>query len=212
MNASNKPEDTSDPSPEERQAAGRRMGHFRQMKAVSAHRPVLPNNNHICFVRDAVVERVTREMYPLSNHRTRPRIDLKIRGRPSRGKCREMSVGHRRMNVYPVSRQARTFPRFAASPTVMNTLRWNELDRFDDFVKELWLRVATICSTLHARLCLECTNFRGSPWQIQCAWFLCLRRTVMIFKCFSKQSLVFLVIREERQSVRRCLLRATGTN
>ena len=64
VNASNKPEDTSDPSPEERQAAGRRMGHFRQMKAVSAHRPVLPNNNHIRFVRDAVVERVTREMYP----------------------------------------------------------------------------------------------------------------------------------------------------
>ena len=33
------------------------MGHFRKMKAVSAHRPVLPNNNHIRFVRDAVVER-----------------------------------------------------------------------------------------------------------------------------------------------------------
>ena len=47
------------------------MGHLRQMKAVSAHRLVYPNNNHI-VARNAVVER-----YPLSNHTTRPRIDLK---------------------------------------------------------------------------------------------------------------------------------------
>ena len=71
------------------------MRHLRQMKAVSAHRPVLPNNNHIRFVRDAVVERVTREMYPLSNHTTRPRSDLKNPKSISRGKCREMSEEHR---------------------------------------------------------------------------------------------------------------------
>ena len=66
--------------------------------------------------------------------------------------------------------------------------------------------MATISSTLHARRRLERSNPHGPPWPIQCAWFLCKRRTAMIFKGCTKHSLVLQVVRGKRQSVRRCLL------